>query len=41
MKRVKRFVAAAAVATLFFGCKAKEQSAETLPPEKPKANRPS
>src|SRR6266436_775617 len=40
MKRVKRFVAAAAVATLFFGCKAKEQSAETLPPEKPKAEAP-
>src|SRR5205823_7461632 len=36
MKRVKQFVAAAAVATLFFGCKAKEQSAEALPPEKPK-----
>src|SRR6266853_4396628 len=40
MKPVKRFVAAAAVATLFFGCKAKEQSAETLPPEKPKAEAP-
>src|SRR5256885_5603233 len=40
MKRVKQFVAAAAVATLFFGCKAKEQSAEALPPEKPKAEAP-
>src|SRR5712671_1876998 len=40
MRPVKRFVAAAAVATLFFGCKAKEQSAETLPPEKPKAEAP-
>src|SRR5437660_10916420 len=40
MKRVKRFVAVAAVATLFFGCKAKEQSAEALPPEKPKAEAP-
>ena len=39
MKRVKQFVAAAAVATLFFGCKAKEQS-EALPPEKPKAEAP-
>jgi len=39
MKRVKRFVAVAAVATLFFGCKAKEQS-EALPPEKPKAEAP-
>ena len=40
MKRVKQFVVAAAVATLFFGCKAKEQSAEALPPEKPKAEAP-
>src|SRR2546421_12856052 len=40
MKRVKQFVAAAAVATLFFGCKAKEQRAEALPPEKPKAQAP-
>ena len=40
MKRVKRFVAVAAVATLFFGCKAKEQSAEALPPEKPKPEAP-
>jgi peptidyl-prolyl cis-trans isomerase A (cyclophilin A) len=40
MKRVKRFVAAAAVAMLFFGCKAKEQSAEALPSEKPKAEAP-
>src|SRR5437016_10480875 len=37
MKRAKWFVAAAAVATLFFGCKAKEQAAEAQPPEKPKA----
>jgi len=39
MKRVKWFVAAA-VATLFFGCQAKEQTAETPPPEKPKAEAP-
>src|SRR5258708_38500438 len=40
MKRVKWFVAAIAMGTLFFGCKAKEQTAETQPPEKPKAEAP-
>jgi len=37
MKRIKWFVAAAVMATLFFGCKAKEQTAEPPPPEQPKA----
>src|SRR6266851_1161575 len=37
MKRVKWFVAALAVGTLFFGCKAKEQTAEAPPPEQPQA----
>jgi peptidyl-prolyl cis-trans isomerase A (cyclophilin A) len=36
MKRVKWFVIAVAMGTLFFGCKAKEQTAEA-PPEQPKA----
>src|SRR6266853_128903 len=36
MKRVKWFVTAVAMGTLFFGCKAKEQTAEA-PPEQPKA----
>lgn len=40
MKPVKLFVAAVAIGTLFFGCKAKEQTAETQPPEKPKAEAP-
>ena len=40
MKRVKWFVAALAVGTLFFGCKAKEQTAEAPPPEQPKAEAP-
>ncbi len=40
MKQVKWFVAAMTVGTLFFGCKAKEQTAETQPPEKPKAEAP-
>ena len=40
MKQVKWFVAAVVVGTLFFGCKAKEQTAETQPPEKPKAEAP-
>jgi peptidyl-prolyl cis-trans isomerase A (cyclophilin A) len=40
MRRVKWFVAAVAVGTLFFGCKAKEQTAEAPPPEKPKAEAP-
>jgi peptidyl-prolyl cis-trans isomerase A (cyclophilin A) len=40
MKRVKWFVAAIAMGMLFFGCKAKEQTAETQPPEKPKAEAP-
>jgi peptidyl-prolyl cis-trans isomerase A (cyclophilin A) len=39
MKRVKWFVAAIAMGALFFGCKAKEQTAEA-PPEKPKAEAP-
>jgi peptidyl-prolyl cis-trans isomerase A (cyclophilin A) len=37
MKRIKWFVAAAVMGTLFFGCKAKEQTAEAPPPEQPKA----
>src|SRR6202171_4477 len=37
MQRVKWFVAAIAMGTLFFGCKAKEQTAEAPPPEQPKA----
>src|SRR2546429_4640840 len=37
MKRVKWFVTAVAMGTLLFGCKAKEQTAETPPPEQPKA----
>jgi peptidyl-prolyl cis-trans isomerase A (cyclophilin A) len=40
MKRVKWFVAAAVMGTLFFGCKAKEQTAEAPPPEQPKAEAP-
>src|SRR5260370_27002047 len=40
MRRVKWFVAAIAMGTLFFGCKAKEKTAETQPPEKPKAEAP-
>jgi peptidyl-prolyl cis-trans isomerase A (cyclophilin A) len=40
MKRVKWFVAAAVMGALFFGCKAKEQTAEAPPPEKPKAEAP-
>ena len=40
MRRVKWFVAAIVLGTLFFGCKAKEQTAETQPPEKPKAEAP-
>jgi peptidyl-prolyl cis-trans isomerase A (cyclophilin A) len=40
MRRVKWFVAAVAMGTLFFGCKAKEQTAEAPPPEKPKAEAP-
>src|SRR5258708_1380359 len=40
MKRVKWFVAAVAMGALFFGCKAKEQTAEAPPPEKPKAEAP-
>src|SRR5436853_6381306 len=40
MKQVKWFVAAMAMGALFFGCKAKEQTAETQPPEKPKAEAP-
>jgi len=37
MKRVKWFVTAVVMGTLFFGCKAKEQAAEPPPPEQPKA----
>src|SRR5467141_1025631 len=40
MKRVKWFIAAMAMGTLFFGCKAKEQTAEAPPPEQPKAEAP-
>jgi peptidyl-prolyl cis-trans isomerase A (cyclophilin A) len=40
MRRIKWFVAAIVLGTLFFGCKAKEQTAETQPPEKPKAEAP-
>jgi len=40
MRRVNWFIAAALIATLFFGCKGKEQTAEAPPPEKPKAEAP-
>jgi peptidyl-prolyl cis-trans isomerase A (cyclophilin A) len=40
MRRLKWFVAAVAMGTLFFGCKAKEETAEAPPPEKPKAEAP-
>src|SRR5690349_10509588 len=40
MKQVKWFVASMVMGALFFGCKAKEQTAETQPPEKPKAEAP-
>ncbi len=40
MKRIKWFVAFVAVGALFFGCKAKEQTAEAPPPEQPKAEAP-
>ena len=40
MRRVNWFVTAVAVGTLIFGCKAKEQTAETQPPEKPQAEAP-
>ena len=40
MRRVNWFLAAVVVGTLFFGCKAKEPTAETQPPEKPKAEAP-
>ncbi len=40
MKRVKWFVAAAVMGTMFFGCKAKEQTAEAPPAEQPKAEAP-
>jgi len=40
MKRVKWFVAAVAMGALLLGCKAKEQTAEAPPPEKPKAEAP-
>ncbi len=40
MKRVEWFAAAAVMGTLFFGCKAKEQTAEAPPPEQPKAEAP-
>ena len=37
MKRAKWFVTVVAMGTLFFGCKAKEQTAEAPPPEQPQA----
>jgi peptidyl-prolyl cis-trans isomerase A (cyclophilin A) len=37
MKRINWLVTTVAMGTLFFGCKAKEQTAEALPPEQPKA----
>jgi peptidyl-prolyl cis-trans isomerase A (cyclophilin A) len=40
MRRVNWFVAVLTVGTLIFGCKAKEQTAETQPPEKPLAEAP-
>src|SRR5260370_667833 len=40
MKGKTWFVAAAVMGTLFFGCKAKEQTAEAPPPEQPKAEAP-
>jgi len=40
MRRVKWLFTAVAVGALLFGCKAKEQTAETPPPEKPKAEAP-
>ena len=40
MKRIKWFVAATIMGTLFFGCKAKEQTTEAPPPEQPKAKAP-
>jgi peptidyl-prolyl cis-trans isomerase A (cyclophilin A) len=40
MKRTKWFVAVVAMGSLFFGCKAKEQPAETQPPAQPKAEAP-
>ena len=40
MRRIKWFVAAAVMGTLFWGCKAKEQTAEAPPPEQPKAEAP-
>ncbi len=40
MRRVNWFAAAALMGTLFFGCKAKEQTAEAPPPEQPKAAAP-
>src|SRR5260370_4482218 len=40
MKLKTWFVAAAVMGTLFFGCKAKEQTAEAPPREQPKAEAP-
>ncbi len=40
MRRVRWFTAAALMGTLFFGCKAKEQTAEAPTPEQPKAAAP-
>jgi len=40
MRQLKLVVAAVAMGMLFFGCKAKEQTAETQPSEKPKAEAP-
>jgi peptidyl-prolyl cis-trans isomerase A (cyclophilin A) len=40
MKRLESFITVVAVGMLFFGCKAKEQTAEAPPMEKPKAEAP-
>ena len=40
MRRVNLFVAAVAIGCVFFGCKAKEQTAEAPPPEQPKTEAP-
>jgi peptidyl-prolyl cis-trans isomerase A (cyclophilin A) len=40
MRRATWFVTAATLGMLFFGCKAKEQTAEAPPPEQPKAEAP-
>jgi peptidyl-prolyl cis-trans isomerase A (cyclophilin A) len=40
MRRVNLLVAAIAIGCMFFGCKAKDQTAEAPPPEQPKAEAP-